>query len=37
MHMIINSKVCILLYLLTFMPQLLNQEKCEMLLFKNEH
>ena len=33
MYMILNSKFCILLYLLTFMSQLINQRECETLLF----
>ena len=33
MYMILNSKICILLYLLTFMSQLINQRECEALLF----
>jgi len=33
MYMILSSNICILLYLLTFMSQLLNQRECETLLF----
>ena len=33
MYLILNSKICILLYLLTFMSQLINQRECESLLF----